>query len=57
MGSKQLGQVKGGRNPYPQRIVELLIGARVDALHQGQSVVDEIVYMAEVGNDLAGEVL
>ena len=48
VGGKQLGQVKGGGHPHPQGIVELLIGAGADALHQGQGVVHQKIHMAEL---------
>ena len=57
MGREQLGQVKGCGNAHPQSIVEFLIAAFVDALHQGQSVVDEVIHMAVLGNHRLGELL
>ena len=55
VGRKQFGKIKRRGNPYPQGVVELFIAARVDALHQRQGVVDEVVHMAIVGNHLTGK--
>ena len=57
VGRKQLGKVKGCGNAHPQGVVELLVAARVNALHQGQGVVDQKVHMTIVVNHLAGKVL
>lgn len=42
---------------HPQRVIELIIAALVNTLHQGQSIVDEIIYVTVVGDDLVGELL
>ena len=40
---KQLAQVEGRRDAYGQRVLEFLVGAIANALHQRQSVVDQEV--------------
>ena len=55
VGREQLGEIEGGGHSHPQSIVELLVAALVDAFHQGQSVVDEIVHMAVVRQYFAGK--
>ena len=57
VGRKQLGKIKGGGNAHPQGVVELLVAARVNALHQGQGIIDQKVHMTIVGNHLAGKIL
>ncbi len=49
---KQPGQVKRRAHPYPQGIVEFLIGTVVDPLHQRQGIVDQIIHLSVIADDL-----
>ena len=54
---KELGEVERGSDSDTHGILELLVTARVDALHQRQGIVDEIVHVTMLRNDLLGELL
>ena len=56
MRRKQLGQIERRRDANTQRILELLITALVDSLHQRQRVVDEIINTAGFADHFLGKI-
>ena len=54
-GSEEFSQIERGCNANAQGILELLVTALVDSLHQRQGVIDEIVHPAIFVDDLLGK--
>ena len=48
VGREQLCKIERRRDAHAQSVVELLVGAAVEALHERQGVVDEVVHMPDV---------
>ena len=57
MRGEELGKVEWGGDSYAHGILELLIAAFVDTLHQRQGIVDKVVHMTILSDDLLGKPL
>ena len=52
---QQFHQIEGGGDAHTQGILELLVGALVDASHQGQGVVDDDIDLGVLAQYLGGK--